>query len=228
MTASATTAPTTSADRTPFDAALLGDVRVLELACGERIELPVDRWQAAPDTFDDELLACCAGPALDIGCGSGRLTGALIGRGVPTLGVDVSGVAVELTRQRGAPALGTDVFGRIPGTGRWRHALLADGSIGIGGDPARLLCRVTELLAPGGTAMVELDRPGTGLRREAARLAEHDGWFPWATVDVDAIDALADAADMDVRAKTCAQHRWFAELVRRPTTPAARSATTLP
>ena len=89
-----------------------------------------------------------------------------------------------------------DVFGRIPAEGRWRHVLLADGNVGIGGDPAALLRRVAALLADAGTALVELDPPGTGLRREAARLEA--GWFPWARLAVDAIDEPACAAGFRV------------------------------
>ena len=50
-----------------------------------------------------------------------------------------------------------DVFARVPGEGRWSHVLLADGNIGIGGDPLRLLERAAGLLAAGGTVLVETD-----------------------------------------------------------------------
>lgn len=213
-------APTTRAatEDAPFDVALRGAVCMLELAGGERLALPVSRWHARPDAFDQMLLARCTGHTLDVGCGPGRMTAALVERGVPTLGVDVSSVAVDLTRRRGAPALCADIFERIPAEGRWQHVLLADGNVGIGGDPDRLLGRVAGLLAPKGTALVELDPPGTGLRREAARVVRRDNrteWFPWATVAVDAVDTLADAAGLRVRTTAGAHGRWFAELVRR-------------
>lgn len=198
----------------PFDSALAGSVCVLELASGETIDLPVARWHAVPDTFDDLLLARCTSYTLDIGCGPGRLTSALAQRGIPALGVDVSPVAVELTRLRGAPAVCADVFDRIPAEGRWRHVLLADGNVGIGGDPTALLSRVAALLARSGTALVELDPPGTGLRTEAARL-QQGGWFPWARLAVDAVDEPAVAAGFRVRATAGMAGRWFAELVRR-------------
>lgn len=209
---------TTAASDAHFDSALRGARCVLELADGQRLEMPVGRWHARPGPFDELLLTRCTGPTLDIGCGPGRLTSALVERGVPTLGVDISNVAVELTRRRGAPALCVDVFGRIPGEGRWHHVLLADGNVGIGGDPAALLRRAANLLARSGTALVELDPPGTGLRVQAARVAMHDGrteWFPWATVAVDVIDGLAGTADLRVRATTGIADRWFAELVRK-------------
>lgn len=200
-------------EATPFDDALAGAVCVLELASGETIDLPVARWHAPPDAFDSMLLDRCTAHTLDVGCGPGRLTTALAERGIPALGVDISPVAVELTRLRGAPALCADVFGRIPGEGRWRHVLLADGNVGIGGDPTALLSRIAALLAKTGTALVELDPPGTGLRREAARL-DRGGWFPWARLAVDAVGGPAGAAGLRVRETAGVAGRWFAELAR--------------
>ena len=68
-----------------------------------------------------------------------------------------------MTRERGVPALRRDVFDRVPGEGRWHTVLLADGNIGIGGDPVRLLQRVRTLLATGGRVVVELGAPGTAV-----------------------------------------------------------------
>ncbi len=52
----------------------------------------------------------------------------------------------ELARSCGALALHRDVFATVPGTGDGgRGSLLADGNIGIGGDPDALLSRVAEL-----------------------------------------------------------------------------------
>jgi SAM-dependent methyltransferase len=189
-------------------------VCLLELAGEDRLALPVGRWHAPPDAFDELLLARCSGPTLDVGCGPGRLTSALARRGVPALGVDVSELAVDLTRRRGAPALRADVFGRIPGAGRWRHVLLADGNVGIGGDPIALLRRVAELLSPSGSALVELEPPGAGLRTGSARLAGA-AWFPWARVAVDAVHDLAADARLRVTGTSGTDGRWFAELVRR-------------
>jgi hypothetical protein len=143
------------------------------------------------------------------------LTSALGERGVPALGVDISPVAVGLTRSRGALALCANVFDRVPAEGRWRHALLADGNVGIGGDPAALLRRVATLLAPNGTALVELERPGTGLRMDIARLmrgGRPGAWFPWARLAVDAVAGPAAAAGLRVLSTGWAAGRWFAEL----------------
>ncbi|MEP7089618.1 MAG: SAM-dependent methyltransferase, partial [Nocardioidaceae bacterium] len=133
------------------------------------------------------------------------------------LGIDVSPEAVRMTRQRGARARRGDVFGPVPEEGRWATALLADGNIGIGGDPARLLARVRDLLAPDGVAIVELEAPGTGLVHDRLRLRLGDREsvaFDWALVGVDAIDDLATEADLSVAALRESGGRHAALLTR--------------
>jgi SAM-dependent methyltransferase len=164
---------------------------------------------------DAALLDRCTGPTLDVGCGPGRLTGALTGSGRPALGIDVSAAAVRLARRRGAVALQRDVFDPVPGTGRWRHLLLADGNIGIGGDPRRLLRRCHELLGPAGRLHAELAPPGTPAWAGIATVqtpAGHDSPLPWACVPVDGLAALASAAALRVLGTWTEAGRWFATL----------------
>jgi SAM-dependent methyltransferase len=214
--------PLRGAQPSPFDDVLRAEHCVLELADGARINLPVARWHAAADDADELLLDRCAGPTLDIGCGPGRLTVALGARGVPVLGVDVSPVAVRLTRRRGGAALQRDVFGRIPAAGRWRHTLLADGNIGIGGDPRTLLNRVATLLEVGGTALVEVAPPGTGLVRMPVRLAGGDeSWFPWAVLDAQATVAIGIGAGLGLTWHGSHSDRWFVELAKHEKGPHA-------
>ncbi|MBP2472777.1 SAM-dependent methyltransferase [Crossiella equi] len=193
-----------------FDAALLGLADRLQLPGGRSVTLPVTRWQHGPGAADESLLRRCGGPVLDIGCGPGRLVAALAQRGVVALGVDSSPVAVRLATARGAVALCRDVFQRLPGEGRWREVLLADGNIGIGGDPVVLLRRVHGLLAADGTARVEVDPPGTGLDRARVCLAGTD--FDWAWVGADAIGLLAAVCGFTVTALVQHSGRWFAVL----------------
>lgn len=199
-----------------FDAAFVGMPCELIRADGRRGPLPVGRWAAEPDATDHSLLIePCGGPTLDIGCGPGRLTAALGARGVPAMGIDVSGVAVLSTQARGAAALRRDVFDQVPAAGRWRHILLADGNIGIGADPVRLLRRVAELLGPAGTVLVELARPGLGVLREEIRLrvgSQISAAFAWAWVGADVIGSLAAAAGLGVRDLAARDGRWVATL----------------
>jgi SAM-dependent methyltransferase len=199
---------------TAFDDGLRGRSCRLDLG-GVQVELPVERWHAPADETDRVLVDACGGPTIDLGCGPGRLVAALVRRGVPALGVDSSEVAVRLACSRGAPALRRDVLGDLPGAGRWSHVLLADGNIGIGGDPVALLRRARDLLVPTGTALVEVDPPGCGLRRERARV-HSDGapgdWFDWAVLDPAALGDAADEAGFRTRRVTERAGRWFAEL----------------
>lgn len=199
-----------------FDAAFTGQACELVRSDGRRSRLPVSRWAAEPDRADHRLLIePCQGPTLDIGCGPGRLTSALGARGVPAMGIDVSGVAVLSAQVRGAAALRRDVFDHVPASGRWRYALLADGNIGIGADPVRLLRRVAELLRHGGTALVEVARPGIGLRREGVRLRVGDrttATFSWSWVGADAIGSLARAAGFRLLGVASHDARWVATL----------------
>ncbi|MFC4145652.1 methyltransferase domain-containing protein [Micromonospora mangrovi] len=213
-----------------FDAALaepagrVGEHRHwLVLADGERLPLPVRRWHGPLEPALERLVQRCVGPTVDLGCGPGRLTAALAARGLVALGVDVSAGAVRLARERGAVALCRDVLGPLPGEGRWAHALLVDGNIGIGGDPLRLLRRCADLLRPGGTALVELAAPGAGLWRGRAHVVSGGGdgreargpSFRWARVGVELAEPLASAAGFRVADVLPAHRRWFVELVRR-------------
>ncbi|MFD4405103.1 methyltransferase domain-containing protein [Nocardia sp. NPDC058499] len=191
-----------------FDPALTGGDCWVRTAGGDRVPLPTRRWlggdraTAADNRVDSALVSCCDGPTVDLGCGPGRLVATLCRRGVMALGVDISPTAIAVTRHRGAPAVPRDVFGPLPGDGRWHYALLADGNIGIGGDPHRLLRRVARLLRPGGQAVVEFSCPGTGILVREIRLetpTEVGEWFPWAEAAIDHAGALAGATGFELR-----------------------------
>ncbi|MER5385487.1 class I SAM-dependent methyltransferase [Streptomyces sp. NBC_00647] len=122
---------------------------------GWLLPLEVERWCAHADAVDLQVLAYCEGAVLDVGCGPGRLVAELAARGRPALGIDVSEAAVARTLRLGGQALHRSVFEPLPGEGRWGTALLVDGNIGIGGDPAALLRRTAQLLAPGGLLIAE-------------------------------------------------------------------------
>lgn len=184
--------------------------------CGEVILDPA-LWCRDDLPGDTTLLAACTGPTLDVGCGPGRLTVALASAGRPALGIDVSAAAVRLARRRGATAMRRDVFGPLPGAGRWADLLLADGNVGIGGDPARLLRRCRSLLSREGRLHVELAPPGTPTWAGPAT-AHHAGLgaasLAWAAVSADDLGDLSGAAALRVLRTWTEAGRWFATLTR--------------
>lgn len=189
----------------------------LRLATGSISPLNLERWYGEPTLGETKLLQGIAGPVLDVGCGPGRLVVGLGRLGVMALGIDPAPGAIRACRQRGAPVLQRSVFQRLPAEGRWRTVLLADGNIGIGGDPVHLLTRCRDLSDPDGRVLVELAPPGTGLHRHRARLEWGPvvgPWFDWAEVGVDAIAEIAAAAGW--APLTCqplvGERRWFATL----------------
>jgi SAM-dependent methyltransferase len=187
---------------------------VLRSHVGDVIALHVARWFGAPSVAEHEVLAHALPPVLDVGCGPARHTLALAARGVEALGLDISPSAVRAARRRGARVLHGDVFADVPGRGTWGTALLLDGNIGIGGDPARLLVRIRELLHPHGRALVELGAPRTGTEAFVARIEGSSSWFPWATVAADDIAPLALGAGLRSGRPWSAEGRWFARLDR--------------
>ena len=186
----------------------------VEHADGTRRPLNAARW-FEPIDGDEAMLSRCAGPTLDIGSGPGRLTVALSRRGVPALGIDVAPGAVRLTRRAGGYALLRSVFDAVPRGGRWQTALLADGNIGIGGNPRVLLRRVRELVRPGGEAIVEVEPRGATSRVDRMRLVHGEragSWFGWAVVSADDIGRVAESSGFPLTECWQEHDRWFAAL----------------
>jgi len=142
--------------------------------------------------------------------------------GLFTIGIDISALAVAMARARGVTALHRNVFGRLPGEGRWNSVVLLDVDIGIGGRPETLLRRAHELLARGGTALVEThpdpmtdERLTVRFTHTGTPIGEH---FPWALVGRTVLAELA------VRVGFVAAHAWATDdrsftVLRRPPIP---------
>lgn len=199
-----------------FAAALRGEpCQVVGLDDDE--SLPAWRWTGDADAADEHLLRRCHGATLDIGCGPGRMTKALMARGVTTMGIDIVPEAISQTRARGGVALQRDVFSTLPGEGRWSTALLADGNIGIGGDPVRLLRRVSDLLTGSGRVIVDLSRPGGPIRVHRIGLevsGSRSRPFLWSVVPADQLELLAEASALRILELVDVEGRWFAALAK--------------
>jgi SAM-dependent methyltransferase len=196
----------------------------LRRADGWLLPLEVERWCAPPDEADTTLLLRCRGAVLDIGCGPGRLVAGVARRGLPVLGLDVSPAAVERTKGAGGAVLRRSVFDRLPAEGRWGTALLADGNIGIGGDPVALLRRVGEILAPGGRLLAEA-APYEVDERLTVRVEDgrgcHGRDFRWARLGPAALRTAARTAGWSAAEEWTAGGRRFTALVNSPL-PSAR------
>jgi len=197
--------------------ALAGQGSTLEVLdpTGAVRHVDASMWSGGLVAGDTSLLARCVGPTLDVGCGPGRLVAALHRAGRAAMGVDVSAEAVRQAQRRGLWAVRADVFEPLPGEGRWRTVLLADGNIGIGGDPRRLLRRCASVLDPGGAVLAELCAPGEP--SWSGEIVLRDPWrrsapFPWASVSADRVVDVAERSGLRVCREWTEAGRWFAEL----------------
>ncbi|MFI2362414.1 class I SAM-dependent methyltransferase [Promicromonospora sp. NPDC019610] len=207
-----------------FEAALMG-APVTAVHLTHAVPVDVAAWTAEQDAVDEAIVGLCEGPVLDVGCGPGRFAAALAKRGVPALGIDVSRAAVRRARARGALALRRAVEGPLPGEGRWGTVLLADGNIGIGGDPRSLLKRCRDLARPGGLILVEADPdPATDASGPLVLHAE-DGRrsrpIPWARAGVYTLRSVASELALTVAQEWELGGRVMM-LLRTPTTVALR------
>ena len=202
-----------------YDEALTGERCWIRYDDGSVQGLPVHSWlpgsRRLDKAFDQAVLGLCNGPTIDLGCGPGRFVAHLTKLGIPALGVDQSQTAVELARRSGAPARRRDVFDRLPGMGRWGTVLLADGNVGLGGDPTRVLRRAGELMRTGGRCVAEFDPLITGVQSRWVRLESSKTvgpWFRWALVGVDCATRLAEEVGLAVTALTPVGDRVLASL----------------
>jgi SAM-dependent methyltransferase len=175
----------------------------------------VTRWCEPADAADLTMLLGVSGPVLDVGCGPGRMVRAALDRGLPTLGVDVSAAAIRLARSTGLPVLERSIFDPLPHSD-WSTILLADGNIGIGGDPVALLARCAALLTTDGTIVVEVASDPTVDRRFRAQVRDdagrHSAEFLWAEVGDESLARSAAVAGLTVCQSWSMAARRFSRL----------------
>jgi SAM-dependent methyltransferase len=202
----------------PYAHALRREGRLTLVGGSGTSDYDLGRWMADADDVDRALLASERGPVIDIGCGPGRMVQAAMGLGLVALGVDVSHAAVTVARRAGLPVLTRSVFDRLPREGRWGTALLLDGNIGIGGDPAALLRRCAELLGRRGSVIVEVQADDAADDTFVAHVVDDDGRtsssFPWAEVGSRALARHATAAGLVVDQTWRVDGRAFCRLLR--------------
>jgi SAM-dependent methyltransferase len=201
----------------PYEQALeTGEPLRLYCEDGRSIPLDIQRWIRKADAVDHDAVVRAMSPALDIGCGPGRIVEALSAAGRMALGIDIAAAAVRLARDRGVNALRRDVFFRLPREGEWGSALLLDGNIGIGGDPTALLSRAAALVAVDGVIVVETDGTATVDERLVVRFADRGDPigppFAWAKVGLAALARYAAAAELRLLESWTAGGRTFALL----------------
>ncbi|MBW4033597.1 MAG: class I SAM-dependent methyltransferase [Acidobacteria bacterium] len=204
----------------PYARALLReeDILYLHSVDGTRARIDVTRWTEDADAVDGGLLRRARGPVLDVGCGPGRMVKAAVARGMKALGVDVSPVAVEIVRSAGLPVHHGSIFDPIPYEGSWSTALLLDGNIGIGGNPAALLARCRQVLRASGGVIVETHPDSFRDRAFECSVVGQDGNvsdpFAWAEVGRTALASHAADAGLRVVQSWGGDGRFFSRLLR--------------
>jgi SAM-dependent methyltransferase len=149
-------------------------------------------------------------PALDLGCGTGRLLVPLLASGLDVDGVDVSADMLAQARKAGA-AVGLGLDGRLrreafhelsPGR-RYRTILCCD-SFAIGGsraDDATALARIHDALQPGGVFVFSIDLP---YAPEIIRPAEPPRVLPRPWPEGGSRRALADGDELELVSRVAA------------------------
>ncbi|GAA4266639.1 class I SAM-dependent methyltransferase [Frondihabitans peucedani] len=178
------------------------------------------RWLDGPDEADLGVLREAAGPVLDVGCGPGRMLDAAAQAGLVAVGIDTEKAATDLTRQKGFNAITGSIFDPLPGEILFGTILLLDGNVGIGADPAALLARCRDLLAAGGTVIVETHPEADRNDVFVAHLASADGGdrsdtFPWAEIGAVPLTGYAARAGLYPVQHRMGNHRTFVHLQHR-------------
>ena len=96
-----------------------------------------------------------------------------------------------------------DVFEPLPGTGRRQTVLLADGNVGLAGDPLRVLRRAAELMMRGGRCVAEVrpdHRRGVEQLGAVGVIEDHRPLVSVGCGGIDGAAALAEEAGLALAA----------------------------
>lgn len=203
----------------PYDAALRngsGVLRLVDHDDGAQSPVELARFLSAADDADRSVLERANGAVLDIGCGPGRMVRAAIAAGHLSLGIDVSAAAVEHAQAQGLPVLRRSVFDTIPREGEWGAAILLDGNIGIGGDPAALLMRSATMVRSDGSVLVETHADPHRDRGFVAVLVDDKGRaslpFAWHELGIEGLRRTAAQTGLAIADSWTHGGRTFAQL----------------
>jgi SAM-dependent methyltransferase len=175
----------------------------------------IARWWAEVNTPDPAELAYIGRaiarfgePALDLGCGTGRLLVPLLAGGLDVDGTDVSGDMVDLARDATARA-GIDAGGRLAVQAfdeldlpRRYGTIFSIGSFAIGGSrerDERALRRIHDHLRPGGALVLSYE---VLLPDGLARLADPARVYPSPWPETGTRGTLADGDELELLART--------------------------
>jgi len=127
----------------------LHDERDRAASFGSAAEL-YDRYRPGyPSALIDALMSGRPSSALDVGCGTGKVARALMGRGLPVLGVEPDGRMAEVARRHQVPVEVASFESWEP-AGR-TYDLLTAGHSWHWVDPAIGLAKAASVVVPGGT-----------------------------------------------------------------------------
>lgn len=213
-------------EREPYARALLTGTGTLTLRPGighdpaGPVTFDVRNWCQDASAIERSLLQSLRGPVLDVGCGPGRLLAAAGTLGLAALGIDTSAEAIRQARSRGGRAIEQSIFDTVPQSGHWQSIILLDGNIGIGGNIGSLLGRCRQLIALGGTLLVEVEADEQIDTVYPAVLEDERGnrseAFAWARTGTAGLATRAQAGGWSVTDVRHVQGRVFCFLSPRP------------
>ena len=119
--------------------------------------------------------------ALDVCCGSGKLTGLLADRGFRAIGLDISTRYIGRESDMGAGFAVADLSAGLPIANQTVDLLCCIDSLQYFADPGATLIEMARVLKPGGVLIVSTQNNGNpaGLKRWLIEHLTGKAWSPW-------------------------------------------------